>query len=106
MPSKQARKIQELQQELDRLNKIDLKKKDIEKEKIGDLKAKIREKKYAKLKRVGRNLKIIGSAVGKGLRPVGKMFLGICQQRQTEKQKVLKKIKPYNPEDILKRLPQ
>ena len=67
-------KISELKQELAKYESVEEKRKERSKEdqEIRDLKKKIREKKYAGVKRTGKNLKIIGKNVGKIMGDVGK----------------------------------
>ena len=100
MTSTRAEKIKALEKELSTYKKVDYKKSQIaqEKAKIRDLKEKIKSKKYAGLRRVGRNLKHIGGAVGKQLTKISSS--GQKTQSQVN-------IKPQRSiQDVINSMPQ
>ncbi len=92
-----AQKIAALKKELAKYSAQDDKRLKVVKDRqeIADLKSKIRKKKYAGVVQVGKNLKTIGGAIGKG----AAKFIG-----EDPKKSGKKKVKSV--EDLMKELPQ
>lgn len=92
-----AQKIADLKKELAKYSAQDDKRLKVVKDRqeIADLKSKIRKKKYAGVVQVGKNLKTIGGAIGKG----AAKFIG-----EDPKKSGKKKVKSV--EDLMKELPQ
>lgn len=107
-----SEKIAKLKQELEKYSKRDdkINKKLKEKQEIALLKKKIRDKKYAGLKRTGRNLKVIGKNIGIIGANVGKTFGKIIEEKPKptgkESGSVKKLPKQKTIDEIIASLPQ
>ena len=99
-------KIAELKKELAKLQEIDAKKltKYREKKEIANLKKEIREKKFAGLKRTGRNLKIIGKNTGKIMGNIGSGVGKVLGQLDDQTEQGKKKAK-RSVQDVINSLP-
>ena len=98
-----SEKIKELKKQLEKYNVKGQKVSKVEKEKkeIAELKKQIRSKKYAGLKRTGKNLKVIGKNVGVVGKAVGKGFGKFIGEDPKQSGKKVQSV-----EDIMKNLPQ